>query len=162
VREKPYRHILVPLDGSVIAERALEQALPLARLSGAEVTLLEVVPPLDQVIERNAHPIFVDEQWEARRSRALRYLRGIARQDALSGVKVRVVVELGPVAETILDYAARHAADAIVIATHGLSGIKRWVLGSVAQKVLAGADRTVVLVRARPAPAPPRPAHRNA
>jgi nucleotide-binding universal stress UspA family protein len=161
----PYRHIVVPLDGSLIAEAALDQALPLARLSGAKVTLLEIVPPLDQVIERNSHPIFIDEQWEARRSRALRYLKGVARQDVFSGVEVEVAVELGPVAETILDWSSSHGVDAIVIATHGLSGIRRWVLGSVAQKVLSRADRTVILVRSRPSspviPVPRRPG-RNA
>jgi hypothetical protein len=58
------------------------------------------------------------------------------------------VVEVGPAAETVIDSAKRLEADLIVMATHGRSGLGRWVYGSVADKVLRGADRTIALVRA--------------
>ncbi len=147
-----YKHILVTLDGSVIAESALSPALDLAKLADAEVTLLEVVPPLDQVVERGAHPILINEHWEPRKRRAQRYLQGIADQKDCRGVRVHVAVETGPVAEAILDYSRRHGVDLVVMATHGLSGFKRWLLGSVAQKVIQGTDRPILLVRPRPGP----------
>jgi nucleotide-binding universal stress UspA family protein len=57
---------------------------------------------------------------------------------------------MGRVAETIIDYANRHSVDLIIMATHGRSGLSRWAYGSVADKVLRGADVPVLLVRAHP------------
>ena len=65
---KRYHHILIPLDGSPLAELALKDAFAVAELSQAEVTLLQIVPPIDHVIAGEAeHPIFVDQQWEAKK-----------------------------------------------------------------------------------------------
>ncbi len=144
-----YQHILVPLDGSELAEMALEDAFALAQLSQAEITLLQVISPIDHVIiDATSHPIFVDEQWQLQKSFALTYLKDICDRVECDEVKIHRVVEMGLPAETIIDFAQRHPIDLIVMATHGRSGLQRWVFGSVADKVLRGANIPVLLVRA--------------
>jgi nucleotide-binding universal stress UspA family protein len=149
--EKQYKHILVPLDSSELAELALDDAFSLARLSRARLTLLHVVPPIEDVIGvETGHPIFIDQQWDSHKMLALRYLKGVCKRMACEDLAVHTAVEMGYPAEIILDYARRHAVDVIVMATHGRSGLQRWVYGSVADKVLQGADIPVLLVRAYP------------
>jgi nucleotide-binding universal stress UspA family protein len=152
---KRYQHILVPLDGSPLAELALADAFAIAELSQAEVTLYQVVPPIDHVIATESeHPIFVDQQWEAKKFLALDYLRDLCERVGCPDIRVHTVVEMGPAAETIIDYAHDQPIDLIVMATHGRSGLQRWVYGSVADKVLRGANQPILLVRAYPAQKP--------
>ena len=145
--EAKYKRILVPLDGSQLAKGALPHAAMLERLCDAEMTLLIVVPPINSVIETTTERYSIDEQWETRKSQALRYLASIRERPEYSGLKIQTEVDTGPVAETILNYAESHAVDLIVITTHGRSGIQRWVWGSIAEKVLHAARTTVMLVR---------------
>jgi nucleotide-binding universal stress UspA family protein len=148
---KNYKHILIPLDGSKLAELALENGMNLAELSGADVTLLQVVQPAEHIIGLDtAHPIYLDQQWETQRGLAHDYLNGVHRRVNGKEIKIDTAVALGQAAETILDYTHDHPVDLIVMATHGRSGVQRWVFGSVAEKVLRGADVPVLLVRAHP------------
>lgn len=147
---KHYNHILVPLDGSELAEAALVDAFSLAQLSQAQVTLLQVIAPIEHILAAaTEHPIYVDQQWESQRMLALSYLKGICERLGCPEVRVHPVVEMGLAAETIIDYAHRQPIDLIVMATHGRSGLQRWVYGSVADKVLRGAEIPVLLVRAQ-------------
>lgn len=149
--DKRFKHILVPLDGSELAELALVDAFALAKLIQAEVTVLQVIPPIGDIIEIDErHPIFLDEQWAVTRARSQQYLGNICQRVGCEGLSVHTVVEMGSPAETIIDYAHKHLIDLIVMATHGRSGLKRWAYGSVADKVLRGADHPVLLVRAYP------------
>lgn len=148
-----YKRILVPLDGSPLAEVALSHAAVLARLCRAELTLLMVVPPIADVIETALERISIDEQWEARRSQAIKYLTSITEQSEFVGLRTRIEVLMGQVAETILNCAETRAIDLIVITTHGRSGIRRWVWGSTTEKVLRAAQTTVMLVRSNASPA---------
>jgi nucleotide-binding universal stress UspA family protein len=146
---KRYKHLLVPLDGSELAELALADALSIAQLSQAEITFLQVVPPIEQVLGvETGYPIFVDQQWGIKKTMALEYLQGICERLDCPNLTMHTIVELGPPAETIIDYACQYSIDLIVMATHGRSGLQRWVYGSVADKVLRGADLPVLLVRA--------------
>ncbi|NJN99471.1 MAG: universal stress protein [Anaerolineales bacterium] len=148
---KHYQHILVPLDGSALAELALADAFAVAELSRAELTLLQVVPPIDHVIATEAeYPIFIDQQWEAKKEEAREYLLGVCERAGCPDIPVHTVVEMGSAAETIIDYAHHHPIDLVVMATHGRSGLQRWVYGSVADKVLRGATQPILLVRAYP------------
>lgn len=146
VTQQPQQRILVALDGSELAERALPEVLALAKLPESEVTLLQVVPPVDEVVG-DGEEFAIDQQWESRRINAARYLKRICARPEWRSVRARVAVETGRPAEAILDFARKHKMDRIVIATHGRTGLGRWVYGSVADKVLRAADRTVVLVR---------------
>ncbi len=70
--EKHFKHILVPLDKSALAELALADAFDIARLSHAEITLLYVGPPIDHVLgTETGHPIYVDKQWANKKILAL-------------------------------------------------------------------------------------------
>lgn len=146
---KKYDHVLVPLDGSDLAEMALDDAFSVAQLSQAEVTLLQVIPPIDQVIAAGTdHPVFVDQQWENQQMLAMEYLESICERMNCENIAIHKAVEMGPAAETIIDYAHQQPIDLIVMATHGRSGLQRWVYGSVADKVLRGANLPILLVRA--------------
>ncbi len=141
------QRILVPLDGSPLAELALSEALTLAQLPDSKVVLLRVIPSIEDVIS-DGETFTIDQQWENRAGRARDYLRGICERPQWQKVKHEVAVELGEPANVILDFAQRNAIDRIILCTHGRTGVGRWVYGSVARKVLEAADRTVVLVRA--------------
>ena len=146
---KRYKHILVPLDGSQLAELALEDALALAALSEAGVTLLRVIPPMDEVIIAGEHTIVLDEQREIKQEQAETYLASVCQRKECRNLNMQTVTEFGPIGETIIDYAREHPVDLIVMATHGRSGLSRWFMGSVADKVIHGANQPVLLVRAR-------------
>jgi len=151
--DKKYKQILVPLDGSDLAELALDHAFALARLSQADVTLFQVVPPIEHIISSGAdHPIYVDEQFAARRELAVDYMHTVCDRRDCAEISVETVVEMGSPAEKIIDYAHEHPIDLIVMATHGHSGLKRWVYGSVADKVLRGAELPILLIRAHTGP----------
>jgi nucleotide-binding universal stress UspA family protein len=140
--------ILVPLDGSSLAEQALSCALTLARGLGSELVLLRAIwiPPdiLEMLDESTVKLNGIVEQLEAE---ANDYLRGLVEQLREAGLNVRQAVRRGPAAETILDYAGWASIDQIVMATHGYSGIKRWMHGSVAERVLQAARVPLLLVR---------------
>ena len=148
--------MLVPLDGSPLAEVALSEALTLAKIPGSEVILLEVVPPIEDIIGNggNSGETGVDQQWESRKTRALRYLNSVCSRAEWRSVHTQVIVEVGRPAETILDLAQGQNIDRIVMSTHGRTGLGRWLYGSVADKVLRATDRTIVLVFAGRPPAP--------
>ena len=139
--------ILVPLDGSPLAEIAIPEARQLAKALDSKVVLLQVVASVEEVIESGTMRIAVDEIWSSQRDAALRYLHGLQTRE-FAGLRTEVMVEQGSPAETILDVARTRNVDRIVMATHGRTGMTRWVFGSVAEKVLRAADRVVVLVRA--------------
>lgn len=143
------QRILVPLDGSPLAELALVEALALAQLPNTEVMLLQVIPPIEEVISTGLQEISLDQQWELQKEQALHYLRTISARPEWHGVQVDVAGEMGKPAETILAFAEKHGVNRIVMSTHGRTSLGRWVFGSVADKILRAADTTVVLVRPR-------------
>jgi nucleotide-binding universal stress UspA family protein len=142
-----YTRILVPLDGSKTAEKALPFARFLARQLKLPVELLEVIDIAE--IGRRIPPDkaqFAGAALEnVERSRA-KYLKEIA--GTFPEVTVSCAVEKGTVAEVIVDKAAAEKNTLINMATHGHSGIKRWLLGSVAEKVLRGTTNPLLLIRA--------------
>ncbi len=134
-----YSKILIPLDGSKLAEAVLPYARALAKDLKLPVDLLYVNDP-DQPAA--CAPLMAGE-----------YLKSII--DTFGGtVAVRSVVETGHAAATIVEIAAAEPEMLIAMATHGYSGPKRWLLGSVAEKVLRAAANHVLLVR--PANGEPR------
>jgi nucleotide-binding universal stress UspA family protein len=154
----PLRRILVPLDGSSLAEGILEHATRLALLAEGELVLLAVVllrAPVAWVPDPALAAALPEEDVVGERKRAQEYLEGVAVRLAATGVGVRTRVEIGAaVTPAILDVARAEQADAVALATHGRSGLVRLALGSVADKVVR-ASRTPVLLF-RPAPFPSR------
>jgi nucleotide-binding universal stress UspA family protein len=146
-----FKQLLVPLDGSSLAESALDTAVEIADRTGASITLAQVptVPAYVTTIPETSGwiPGYLREQAES----ANLYLQGIASALAESGVESSIDVEVvraGGVADGILASAAEHGADLIVMSTHGRTGFGRWLFGSVADRVLRGAELPVWLVRA--------------
>ena len=117
------QRILVPLDGSPLAELALTEAIALSKLPDTEVILLQVVPPIEEVITLGLQQIALDQQWELQKEQALLYLRGISARPEWHGVQVSIAVELGKPAETILAFADKHGVGRIVMSTHGRTGV---------------------------------------
>jgi len=145
---KKLSQILVPLDGSVLSEKALETAFTLAKLSGARITFLRVLRPVEDIIKIDEHhSIYVDQQIEYKTKRATKYLESIKDKAKTNSITTHTVLETGHAAETIIDYAKKNPVDLIVMATHGRTGLQRWVYGSTAGKVLNGASHPVLLVR---------------
>jgi nucleotide-binding universal stress UspA family protein len=142
--------ILVPLDGSRLAERALEPAATLARYYGAELLLVRV-PEMTRIFvaaEFGYGVLYPSQALEAAREEAADYLRSVQAGSAVAGVRARSEVAEGDVAGAIVDLAGREGADLIVMSSHGYSGLARWLLGSVAERVLRAAPCPVWVVRA--------------
>ena len=148
---KELNHILVPLDGSELSEKALETAFTLAKLSSARVTFIRVLRPVEDVIKLDEHhSIYIDQQIEYKTNRATKYLKSINDRAKNNSITAHIVVETGPADETIIEYAKNNSVDLIVMATHGRTGLQRWFYGSTAGKVLNGASHPVLLVRSFP------------
>jgi nucleotide-binding universal stress UspA family protein len=146
-----FKTIFVPLDGSALAEQALEVARPLALLDGAEVTLLRV-PEATQVFipaESGYSVLYPDISAGQARAEAKEYL---AETRATLGQVIKTQAHLGSgeVAAAIVDDAKLARADLIVMASDGYSGFTRWMLGSVAEKVLHAAPCPVLVIRQKP------------
>lgn len=137
-----YNHILVPLDGSELAEEALQPALSMAQLMQANLTLIRVIPPPIRETGDQYTPVATDILLE----KAGNYLLSV--RERLTAVYSRISIKIatGPVAETLVGYAGEQGVDLIVISSHGRSGVSRWVFGSVAEKVVRGAPCAVLVV----------------
>jgi nucleotide-binding universal stress UspA family protein len=141
------RTILVPLDGSPLAERALPEAVELARQRGARLLLLRAA---EAHVPLGADPtqaqVRVVQEAEA-------YLASVKAQLAATGIPdVETSVWYGPPASAIVEAARLRGADLIVMTTHGRSGLGRLILGSVAESVLRGTTTPILLLRVPEAP----------
>jgi nucleotide-binding universal stress UspA family protein len=131
---KEFRHIVVPLDGSSLAEQILKRIIPLAKLEEAEITLVHVLVPGEDAYDNEEGRKL--PWWEKRVAGAQAYLSRRACEVRAHGVSATVEVVIGEkVAESITDYARREGADLIAIATHGRGGLARVLRGSVADGV---------------------------
>ncbi len=145
-----YHRILVPLDGSEVGESALPHAADLATCMKSEIILLRVVTyALHDVLAGDpALGGTLTDDLRSIRQAAETYLEGVAIRVRSRGLDVRtVLVDDARVADAILDCAHEQAADVIVMSTHGRSGMTRWLLGSVATRVVHGSHIPILLVR---------------
>lgn len=141
---KEFHHIVVPLDGSGLAEQVLERIIPLAKREDAEITLLHVLTPREATDQNDAGRKL--PWWEKRLAGAQAYLSRRAAEMRRQGVGTTIDVVLGEkVPQTITDYARREGADLIAIATHGRGGFARVVRGSVADAVVKSAMSSVLV-----------------
>jgi nucleotide-binding universal stress UspA family protein len=136
-----YRRIMVPLDGSELAQSVVEHALELARALDATLVLLHV---------RTSRT--------GSKEAAQRYLEFVRAQISARGVPIELVVANGAIAASIMRAADEETIDLIAMATHGRTGVQRAVRGSVAEEVLRQSNKPVLLIRvleaklAQPAP----------
>ena len=163
-----YKKILVPLDGSKLAECALPHVEELAGgCDKGEVILVSVTERVQgyRVLEGSGQPIvgpmggwvapsqplgqrLVPEAFGKKEKQAQRYLDRIAKKMEGKGINVSTEVLLWKPAEAIVGYAKQYGCDLIVMASHGRSGPSRWAYGSVADKVLRGSCVPVLIIRA--------------
>lgn len=155
-----YRKVVVLLDGSELAEQVLPHVAGIVQGRDSEVHLLSVAPSVLPTMAAGVeiYPIYLTADYlsieAAERERIeqnlRQYLEGIAERLRPVTQKIKTVVRFGQPAEEILQYTEEVGADLIAMCTHGRSGLSRWVYGSVADKVLRGAECPVLLVRVRP------------
>jgi nucleotide-binding universal stress UspA family protein len=142
-----FRHILVCLDGSPLAEQVLTPILTLARAMQAQLTFLRVVPPSHLALETLALEQLLNQVENIERDSAEVYLRQLLGHLPLGELNVKAETILGPPPESIIDYAQENQVDLIAMSSHGRSGVSRWVYGSVAEKVLRGAGCATFIIR---------------
>lgn len=131
-----FQRILVPLDGSKRAEQAIPIAAKIARSSGGSIILLRAVTALTNFAGYSMESsIMAQDVIAADTEKAKAYLARIASSSDLINISTTLEAPLGDAAATILSTATVEKADIIVMCSHGDTGLKRWVLGSVAQKV---------------------------
>lgn len=152
--EQSLQRILIALDGSPLAERAIDPALALGNSMQAEYTLIQAIDTQVIAYAASLPAVGIDDQlMEQQREAAKSYLADQAARLAARGLKVATAVTYGPPASSILKYAQRQRMDLIALATHGRSGLQRALLGSVADKVVRAALTPVLLCRPGDAPA---------
>ena len=142
-----YNKILVALDGSQLAESILPYARSLANALNISVELLQVIDPDTLIPSVAAQRGYSHALLTAEREHNGEYLKDIAASFS-NPAAVSCSVRIGKPAEVIIEVAAARADTLIAMATHGRSGVKRWLLGSVAEKVLHRANNDLLLVRA--------------
>jgi nucleotide-binding universal stress UspA family protein len=147
----PFRHVMIPLDGSELAEQALEPAIQIGRLMEVDYTLLRVVKPVVALDPNLGWPAMIGTNETLTRQEideAQAYLDRIALRLGKQGLKVRTrtVLHTHP-AEAILQ--ETRGADVIALAAHGHGGLRRLLLGSVADKVLRGGATPMLVCRPR-------------
>ncbi|MBN1690219.1 MAG: universal stress protein [Dehalococcoidia bacterium] len=144
-----YKKIMVPLDGSQIAECVIPHIEAIAGKSSAKVELVTVIEPLE--IPTRGHIAISDDeikQIDAEgKKEANKYLDRVSDRLTKAGVKTDTVILSGNAADRLTRYAVNNDIDLIIMATHGRSGISRLFWGSVAEKILRATEIPVLLIK---------------
>ncbi|GLV54651.1 universal stress protein UspA [Dictyobacter sp. S3.2.2.5] len=135
-----FTHILVPLDGSMLAERALPVAARLVRASGGRITLLQVLDTTDE-LKSEEPPRLLDC------TEATHYLTQLAASPILRNIQVEQLTTVGDAASTILSTALSSQADVIVISRHCKTNPRQWRLGNVAEQIARYSSVPIFLLR---------------
>jgi nucleotide-binding universal stress UspA family protein len=149
-----YKKILVPLDGSELAECVLPHVEAIAKGCGVEsISFVRVIELVHMPVSSGEGYIFSTEDRKRMesetRAAAENYLNRLVSRVKYVGINVQSeVLTGGRVADMIAEYATKNSIDLIAIATHGRSGVSRWAWGSVADRVLRSACVPVLMVRA--------------
>jgi nucleotide-binding universal stress UspA family protein len=140
-----YKKILVPLDGSPLAEAVLPHAQALAKSEGAEIVLLRVaVTPDPNLFHRDEAE--GRQITDAIEKEALDYMKTEAAKLQNEGAKVTAITREGKIPDTILDVAEETHADVIAMSTHGRTGLQHLLMGSVAEQVVRSSHVPVMLI----------------
>lgn len=138
-------HILVPLDGSALAECVLPHIVAIAPAFGARLTLLHILEPPHAIRSEQAiDPL----DWQLKKQEAEEYLARIATQLRAKNLKVEDLVLEGMPAEYIIDFSNNNDVDMIALSSHGRSGLSGWNVSSVVQKIILRSFKSTLLIRA--------------
>jgi nucleotide-binding universal stress UspA family protein len=138
------KRILVPLDGSVIAEQALSHAIGLARFSGAKLILIRILEPFPPV--RSMSPADIRRVLQQAREWAEEYFERISMDLGEQNVLHETVFLEGRASVMIEQFAEQNDIDLILLSSRGRTGLTRWLIGSVAERVVRGAKIPVLLM----------------
>ena len=140
-----FEHLLIPLDGSSLAECVLPHGLAVARALGARATVLQVVEQAETAGQTSAiDPL----EWHYSEAQAGAYLQEVGERLRLAGLPTAQVLLQGDPAERVIDHAQAEHADLILLSSHGRSGLSGWNVSSVVQKILARAYLSIMLIPA--------------
>lgn len=143
----PFKQILVPVDFTKYSDEALHVAADIARRYQASLTLIHVLDPLEYAVSEYESEPNERRRWALSEiEKALDGAKRLAHSAGVVGVTTRAIE--GATSDGIVDFANRTDCDLIVMGTHGRTGIKRAVLGSVAEAVVRRADCPVLTVKA--------------
>ena len=137
--------VMVPLDGSLLAECVLQHVVAIARAFDAKVILLRV---LDKKQASEKAQLFDLVNWQINKTGAKLYLEKISTRLQKSGLRIETAVLEGLVAESITEYALKRGVKLIILSSHGRSGLSRWGISSVTQKIIFSAPTSVLIIRA--------------
>jgi nucleotide-binding universal stress UspA family protein len=140
-----FDHILIPLDGSRLAECVLPHSVAIARSFDAQITLLRM---LEKNQAGGSAQLFDLLHWQINKSDAALYLKKTKAWFLESNIHVRTAVQEGLVAEGITEYAQHHDVKLIILSSHGRSGLTQWGISSIAHKIILSAPSSVLIVRA--------------
>jgi nucleotide-binding universal stress UspA family protein len=140
-----FNHILVPLDGSLLAECVLPHIAAFAMTPHTRVTLLHV---LDRETSFSSMKIVDPLNWSIRKMEAEVYLQGVRDRFMKAGVEITAAVIEGQAADGIIHYVREHEVDLIALSSHGISGLSGWNVSSVVQKVIYRACTSLLIVPA--------------
>jgi nucleotide-binding universal stress UspA family protein len=146
-----FKRILVPLDTSLDGEAALPWAVELSKKANSKIFLLHVISSIYKTYGLPDYAVNFEKQlFETLRNEGEKYLKDITGSLTKENLDAVYHITAGTPAEKIFTYAEEHLIDLIAISTHGRTGIKRFVLGSVARQVIFSTDIPVLLIRAKP------------
>lgn len=140
-----FKHILLPLDGSSLAERVLPHAVALSGAFKSKLTLLRVITKSPAKDESN---LINPMAWQMRKSEAEAYLKSVQKRLADVNIDSEVKIIEGNPPQQICDYAQNEEVDLIILSSHGSSGVSAWNINSTVQKVLLRAFMPVMIIRA--------------
>ncbi|MBC7235721.1 MAG: universal stress protein [Chloroflexi bacterium] len=138
-------HMLVPLDGSSLAECVLPHVVALGKVFSPRISLVRVVEPVESISTTRAIDLL---DWQMLRTEAEAYLDGVTGQLAEVGIKADRVVLEGQPAKRIVDFVREQGVDLVILSSHGRSGLSEWGISSVVQKVVLRALVPIFVVRA--------------
>lgn len=145
-------HILVPLDGSELAECVLPHLMAIAPITGARVTLIHV---LERNLSRNGNAMPFDLlSWHMQKQESQSYLDRITERLQKLDLLVEQVTLEGNPAETLIEFARNNNVDLVLLSSHGRAGLSEWNVSSVVQKILLRSYKSILLIRAYTSPPP--------
>jgi len=143
-----FKHILVPLDGSTLAEHALPVAARIARATEGSVLLVQVFNlPIDYSGGWAPALLMTEQMIEAEMEGATDYLKAVAASQILAGIETRTEASLGMPAQYLIAVTEAHESDLVVLCSHGRTGLTRWALGSVAHSLVHQSAVPVLVLR---------------
>jgi nucleotide-binding universal stress UspA family protein len=140
-----FNTILVPLDGSQLADCVLPHVAAVGRSFDAEITLLRM---MEKNLAGTSAQLFDLLNWQINKTRAMLYLEKTKVRFQESGLRAQTTIREGLVAEGIMEYAQNQGTKLIVLSSHGRNGLTQWGVSSITQKIILSVQTSLLIIRA--------------